>query len=156
MNTNKIHYINPEEDYEYIEKAFELAKKENVGITRDREVINVVLDNNDNVIGVTFDAWDFETFEFDVIVDKNNQKKGIGSELTDIAIERFEDYKLMNENAQIKLFVINDNMKKLLEKRNFEVTQKMPDSYIMTQKSEVLDYLNKKDCKTKKNKIKPR
>ena len=129
-----IHYVDPEEDYKYIEQAYNLAKEENIGITRDREVVNVVLDNNDNVIATTFDAWDFETFEFDVVVSKKEQGKKIGTQLTDLAIERFEDYKLMNEDAIIKLFVVNDNMKKILEKRNFEVTQKMQDSYIMSPK----------------------
>ena len=112
-----IHYVDPEEDYKYIEQAYNLAKEENIGITRDREVVNVVLDNNDNVIATTFDAWDFETFEFDVVVSKKEQGKKIGTQLTDLAIERFEDYKLMNEDAIIKLFVVNDNMKKILEKR---------------------------------------
>ncbi len=134
-----IHYVDPEEDYKYIEQAYNLAKEENIGITRDREVVNVVLDNNDNVIATTFDAWDFETFEFDVVVSKKEQGKKIGTQLTDLAIERFEDYKLMNEDAIIKLFVVNDNMKKILEKRNFEVTQKMQDSYIMSPKNEIIE-----------------
>ena len=151
-----IHYVDPEEDYKYIEQAYNLAKEENIGITRDREVVNVVLDNNDNVIATTFDAWDFETFEFDVVVSKKEQGKKIGTQLTDLAIERFEDYKLMNENAIIKLFVVNDNMKKILEKRNFEVTQKMQDSYIMSPKNEIIDYLNNREQKVdpkKKNKL---
>ena len=151
-----IHYVDPEEDYKYIEQAYNLAKEENIGITRDREVVNVVLDNNDNVIATTFDAWDFETFEFDVVVSKKEQGKKIGTQLTDLAIERFEDYKLMNEDAIIKLFVVNDNMKKILEKRNFEVTQKMLDSYIMSPKNEIIDYLNNREQKVdpkKKNKL---
>tara|TARA_E500000081_G_C5900473_1_gene247512 strand:+ start:97 stop:570 length:474 start_codon:yes stop_codon:yes gene_type:complete len=151
-----IHYVDPEEDYKYIEQAYNLAKEENIGITRDREVVNVVLDNNDNVIATTFDAWDFETFEFDVVVSKKEQGKKIGTQLTDLAIERFEDYKLMNEDAIIKLFVVNDNMKKILEKRNFEVTQKMQDSYIMSPKNEIIDYLNNREQKVdpkKKNKL---
>ena len=156
MSKLNIHYIDPEEDYEYIEQAYNLAKKENIGITRDREVVNVVLDDNDNVIATTFDAWDFETFEFDVVVSKKEQGKKIGTQLTELAIERFEDYKQMNENAIIKLFVVNDNMKKILEKRNFEVTQKMQDSYIMSPKNEIIDYLNNRDQKVvpkKKNKL---
>jgi len=151
-----IHYVDPEEDYKYIEQAYNLAKEENIGITRDREVVNVVLDNNDNVIATTFDAWDFETFEFDVVVSKKEQGKKIGTQLTDLAIERFEDYKLMNEDAIIKLFVVNDNMKKILEKRNLEVTQKMQDSYIMSPKNEIIDYLNNREQKVdpkKKNKL---
>lgn len=151
-----IHYVDPEEDYKYIEQAYNLAKEENIGITRDREVVNVVLDNNDNVIATTFDAWDFETFEFDVVVSKKEQGKKIGTQLTDLAIERFEDYKLMNEDAIIKLFVVNDNMKKILEKRNFEVTQKMQDNYIMSPKNEIIDYLNNREQKVdpkKKNKL---
>ena len=151
-----IHYVDPEEDYKYIEQAYNLAKEENIGITRDREVVNVVLDDNDNVIATTFDAWDFETFEFDVVVSKKEQGKKIGTQLTELAIERFEDYKQMNENAIIKLFVVNDNMKKILEKRNFEVTQKMQDSYIMSPKNEIIDYLNNRDQKVvtkKKNKL---
>ena len=156
MKNLNIHYIDPEEDYEYIEQAYKLAKEENIGITRDREVVNVVLDDNDNVIATTFDAWDFETFEFDVVVSKNQQGNKIGSQLTDLAIERFEDYKIMNENAIIKLFVVNDNMKKILEKRNFEVTQKIQDSYIMSPKNEIVEYLNNRDVKNnpkRKNKL---
>tara|TARA_Y100000034_G_C6859125_1_gene390790 strand:+ start:915 stop:1388 length:474 start_codon:yes stop_codon:yes gene_type:complete len=156
MSELNIHYVDPEEDYKYIEQAYNLAKEENIGITRDREVVNVVLDDNDNVIATTFDAWDFETFEFDVVVSKKEQGKKIGTQLTELAIERFEDYKQMNENAIIKLFVVNDNMKKILEKRNFEVTQKMQDSYIMSPKNEIIDYLNNRDQKVvtkKKNKL---
>lgn len=156
MSKLNIHYIDPEEDYEYIEQAYNLAKEENIGITRDREVVNVVLDDNNNVIATTFDAWDFETFEFDVVVSKKEQGKKIGTQLTELAIERFEDYKQMNENAIIKLFVVNDNMKKILEKRNFEVTKKMQDSYIMSPKNEIIDYLNNRDQKVvpkKKNKL---
>lgn len=157
MSKINIHYINPEKDLEYIEQAYDLAQKENVGITRDKEVVNVVLDEENNVIATTFNSWDFETFEFDIVVSKNHQGKKIGSQLTDISISRFEDYKKMNESAQIKLFVVNDKMKNLLEKRNFEITQKMPNSYIMTQKSKILDYLNNKDNKKEqKVKIKPR
>ena len=57
MSELNIHYVDPEEDYKYIEQAYNLAKEENIGITRDREVVNVVLDDNDNVIATTFDAY---------------------------------------------------------------------------------------------------
>ena len=34
-----------------------------------------ITDDNDNVIATTFDAWDFETFEFDVVVSKKEQDR---------------------------------------------------------------------------------
>lgn len=147
-------FINPEEDYELIEKANLLAQKENIGITRDRELCSVIV-KNDDVIAANWISWDFENYEFDVVVDHNFQGQKIGSLLINQSIEQFSDYKEMNEYAEIKLFVVNDIMKKALEKRGFEVTTNLSDkSWIMKEKNEIENILNKKNQnKIKQNKM---
>jgi ribosomal protein S18 acetylase RimI-like enzyme len=122
------------------QQAYDLAKKEELGITSDRDVAEVVKDEEGNVIGAIFTAFDQETntFDMDVVVSKEHQGKGIASALTDSVIEQFESDEFMQEQeAVMEVRVTNPQAKPILERRGFAVKETLSDgTWIMERRAE--------------------
>jgi GNAT superfamily N-acetyltransferase len=104
-------------DYEAEAEVAEIAKKRDLGITRDREIAAVA--------------------SFDVVVDESVDGKGVGSKLLDRVKDLPFDVQEMNPDATIKVDVVNPQMQAMLEKRGFEVVEKIGEGrVIMAPKTE--------------------
>lgn len=113
--------------------AYALAKKVDLGITRGREILAVMKDK-DRVIGAAWKEYDGEEYSFDVAVDPDYQGKGLGSKLTDIALDEAEIYSDM-DNFRINVRVTSPKEKALLERRGLSVEKTLPDgSWMMVDK----------------------
>jgi ribosomal protein S18 acetylase RimI-like enzyme len=123
-----------EVDYELSNQSDQLARDVDLGITRDRELYNVVKDMNGNVIASLWISFDGDNYEFDVAVSKEHQGKGIGTALINTGIEEFEQgqYPDINPNATMKLHVTSEISKGALERRGFSVIENLSNGeYIM-------------------------
>lgn len=118
--------------------AYSLAYNLGVGITRDRELKCVILDQDSEnlVVGALFTSLEDNIFSFDVVVHRNYQKTGIGTKLINIALDEYQNYAYDNENLKLKVDVINPIMKNILSKKfNFRVVKKLSnDRWLMTLK----------------------
>jgi GNAT superfamily N-acetyltransferase len=130
-------------DYELSDKAHSLAKKENLGITSDRELSIIIVDLIDNVVAASWISWDGENYEFDVVVDKEHQGNKLGSALIDAHIDIPYDYIDENPDATMVLHIVNDKMKKALEKRNFVVKEGLTKDSCLMEKNTSIDLKNK-------------
>lgn len=102
-----------------------IAKREGVGITRDRDAEAVAVDGTGKVVGGLYTSFDGDNYAFDVVVDKASQGKGIGSQLIDEGIRGFDDRLEMNPDATMRLDVTSRRSKAMLEKRGFEVIERV-------------------------------
>ena len=128
-----------EMDYEAEEQVRAIAKKRDLGITRDRELASIAKDKEGNIVGGAFAAYDQSTGEytFDVVVDESVDGKGVGSKLLDDVKDLPFEIEDINPDATIKVHVVNPTMQSMLEKRGFEVVEKVGvDSFIMSPKAE--------------------
>ena len=130
-----------EYDYDrYSDEAHQLADKARIGILRNKDISLIVLDNNQNLIGASFNNIQFlypgSDFSFDIVVDENHQNKGIGIELIKREIETYNDLSSYGyDDVDLVLEVVNEKMKNILIKHfNFEVIQKIRDGYWIMKK----------------------
>ena len=123
--------------YEWAESAEGIASKEDIGITRDREIDSVVLDENGHVIAGTWISWDGDNYEFDVVVSKEHQGKGIGSYLIDRYINIPEEYMEINPETTMNLHIVNEKLKDMLLKKGFDIEEQHgKENYVMSKSSE--------------------
>lgn len=124
-------------NYEWAEAAEQIATQEDIGITRDREIDAVVLDDNSKVIAGAWTSWDGDNYEFDVVVSKEHQGKGIGSYLIDRYIEIPQEYMEINPETTMNLHIVNDKLKDMLLAKGFDINTKQgKGDYIMSKSSE--------------------
>ncbi len=107
-----------------------LERNSPITILRGKDLTMIYL-NDGKVVGALYVEMDDDEFSFDIIVDEDNQGKGIGSKLLDAAIQEFNYNKDDNDTLTVRLDVVNDLMKKALEKRGFEVKEDNKDRWIM-------------------------
>ena len=114
-------------DYEAEAEVREIAKERDLGITRDRNLEVVARDKDGKIIGGAFTSYDNQSGEytFDVVVSEDAEGKGVGSKLLDQVKDIPFEISDMNPNATIKVDVVNPNMQSMLERRGFEVTEKV-------------------------------
>jgi GNAT superfamily N-acetyltransferase len=137
-------------NYEYSDLIQALAKKENVGITSDRDIFEAISDNKGTLVGASWTSWDGDNYEWDVVVDQIHQGNGIGTELIDSCISNFDEYKDINKDSTMNITVTNEIMSQALMRRGFKTSLKISDSFY---KMEHIDSLPKTSLK-KKNTIK--
>lgn len=124
-------------NYEWAEAAEKIANQENIGITRDREIDSVVLDENGHVIAGTWISWDGDNYEFDVVVSKEHQGKGIGSYLIDRYINIPEEYMEINPETTMNLHIVNEKLKDILFKKGFDIKEQHgKENYTMSKSSD--------------------
>ena len=106
-----------------------IARDRNLGITSDRELAFVAKDENGEIVGGAFISVDQDSYTFDVVVSKDVEGKGVGSKLLDAVIDPNKtigyEFSEMYPNAKIKVDVVNPSMKKMLEKRGFQVEKQI-------------------------------
>lgn len=116
----------------YEEQAWDLARDSEINILSDKELYDVV-SNQGKLMGALWASWDQDGgFSFDVIVDPKFRGKGIGSELVDIAMQRFNDESAAFENPHYDLDVVNRQMVGILRRKGFVVTRQVGDHILMT------------------------
>jgi GNAT superfamily N-acetyltransferase len=124
-------------DYDAEAEVSKIAKKRDLGITSDREISVVARDKNGKIIGGAYTSYDNSTGEytFDIVVDESVEGKGVGSMLLDQVKDLPFDIEEMNPDATVKVDVVNPQMQKMLEKRGFEVVEKIGKDRVIMQPS---------------------
>ena len=116
-------------DYDAEDAVRKIARDRNLGITSDRELALVAKDENGEIVGGAFISVDQDSYTFDVVVSKDVEGKGVGSKLLDAVIDPNKtisyEFSEMYPNAKIKVDVVNPSMKKMLEKRGFQVEKQI-------------------------------
>ncbi|MDK9789840.1 GNAT family N-acetyltransferase [Vibrio sp. D431a] len=107
-----------------------LANNAGIGITSDRTLQFVVLDDKDQAVGVGFSAVDGDKFEFDVAVMEGVQGGGIGTAIVDALIELYEQENI-DGNLTLETYVVNPAMEHILKKKGFEVSRLAGDTVYM-------------------------
>ncbi len=112
-----------EVDYDKLEALDKIAKSRDLGITRDREIHSVAVDNSGKVVGGAYTAYDGNNYTFDVVVDKSVEGNGVASKLLDYVAKIPYDILDQNPDATMIVDVVSPAMKHMLEKRGFKVTK---------------------------------
>jgi GNAT superfamily N-acetyltransferase len=112
-------------------EALKIAKDSGINILRGKTLSQVYVDKTDVVRGGLWTEVDGNKFSFDVAVDKDSRKKGIGSMLVKSALSEFNS---LNEDGSLVLDVdvTSNEMKMLLEKNGFVVKGKENGHTFMT------------------------
>ena len=105
------------------DEAHKLAKKVDMGITRDRDLDLVAYGPDGKVVGATWKSFDGENYAFDVAVDPAYQRQGLGSTLTDDMIDGFTHYTDMGDDVTMRIHVTSPEMEKMLQRRGFKVIE---------------------------------
>lgn len=84
------------------------------------------------IVSALFTGWDGEKYSFDTVVHREYQGQGLGSELIEIGIGEFEQYKESDPDAKMELDVINKDIISFLERKyGLEVKEQQGGHYIM-------------------------
>lgn len=119
--------------------AYSLARDVNLGITRGRDLMAVMKDN-DKVIGAVWTEMDGNEFSFDLAVAPSFQGRGYGNKLTDLALQAADSERSYNDDFRINVQVTSPREKAMLEKRGLVVEQQLPDgSWMMTDRPRIED-----------------
>jgi GNAT superfamily N-acetyltransferase len=112
-------------------EALKIAKDSGINILRGKTLSQVYVNDSDVVLGGLWTEVDGNKFSFDVVVDKDSRKKGIGSMLIKSALNEFNS---LNEGGSLVLDVdvTSNEMKRLLEKNGFVVKGKENGHTFMT------------------------
>ena len=88
---------------------------------------------NDELVGALFTSYGDDTFGFDIIVDKQHRRQGIGKQMIKDAISEYKNNILdMNPDAKLKLEVVNQLLISYLEKLGFKIDDKIGEIVIMS------------------------
>jgi len=114
-----------EEDYDmdsFADQAWQLALNSPINILSDKELARVAVADN-IVLGALWTAWDrYGGFSFDVVVNPDFQRQGVGTNLVDSAIEIFNWESDAFDNPHFDLDVTNEHMVSLLKKKGFIIS----------------------------------
>jgi len=114
-------------DHALSEEALALARQ-HIGVTRDMEVHQVVLDSEKNVVGVSLVSSEGGNLSFDVVVDEKDRNKGIGGALLETVTDPVPDCLETSPPVSLSADVVSEIMKKMLEKRGWVVSALTGDS----------------------------
>ena len=103
--------------------SYDLAKRTDLGITRDRELIAIAL-HNDDPVGAIWSSFENDTYAFDVAVEPKFQGTGIGSKLIDYGIDEFDNYSDIPDSV-MEIDVTSSLTKNALERRGFHIIDNM-------------------------------
>jgi len=106
-------FVDPEE---VTQDPWALAREQGIHILSNREFSAALVDDDDNLIGALFTAFDGETFTFDVVVDPRFAGKGAGTELAKYALDLFREIEDMEEGVRLEVDVVNPQMERILQR----------------------------------------
>jgi hypothetical protein len=125
----QITQIDPEEDWEFAEKAYQIAKSVNIHISSNKNPTIIAL-NDDEVIGAVFAAWspsnddeakstgeDWYEWDYDIVVDPKWQGyRQVGLQLIRQAEETRKQMQIMyGQKAYTHLWVVNPKLARVLQ-----------------------------------------
>ncbi|MFA5132649.1 MAG: GNAT family N-acetyltransferase [Candidatus Paceibacterota bacterium] len=115
-----------------------LAQLSDINILSNKELLASFVDVNFEgeggvVVAAIFDAYDGESYDFDTVVHPKYQGRGLGTQLIEIAMDRFKSEILeMNPDAKLHLDVVNPGMVDFLKtKYGLEVKEEVGSHIIM-------------------------
>jgi GNAT superfamily N-acetyltransferase len=139
LNPDAVRIVSPfdefgEVDFKAEDAVRKIAKDRDLGITSGRELAAIAKDKDGNVVGGAFVEFEPSSgeFSFDVVVREGTGGHGVGSRLLDDVLQQANQFDVDGPDFHIKADVVNPQMRKMLEKRGFEVTQTVgKDRWIM-------------------------
>jgi len=110
-----------------------LAQKVGVTILSDKELLASVVDFDESrVIAAVFNAYTPESYSFDTVVDPKYQRRGLGKELIQLAMDEYSNLQEAYPDLKLDLDVINPDIIPFLEREyNLEVKEQQGGHYIM-------------------------
>lgn len=110
-----------------------LAQKVGVTILSDKELLASVVDFDESrVIAAVFNAVTPESYSFDTVVDPKYQRRGLGKELIQIAMDEYSVLQEVYPDLKLDLDVINPDIIPFLEREyNLEVKEQQGGHTIM-------------------------
>lgn len=108
------------------DQADQIAHKSGIRISRDKELLLIALNQNNDVIGAVWNSIDYNdehpTYDFDVAVDPNHRTSTIGPQLITQTIQDYKTHQTEIENLHAKVYVINPKLIRVLEaKYGFQI-----------------------------------
>ena len=122
------------DDYEAYDEARKLAVKEGINILKDKEIAYIVRDNDGRIIGAAFTSYDNSSkeYSFDVVVDSQHRRKGLGRALVEEVMNVPYDIKEMDPSAKVVVDVVNPAMRRMLLQIGFKDIEKIgADRFLM-------------------------
>jgi hypothetical protein len=125
----QILHINPEDDWEDADQAYQIAKMVNIRPDRNKEPTIIAKNKNDEVIGAAFTSWTNDhdasqqegepiaKWDFDVVVHPQWQGyEMVGMKLIKQAEDERKNIESMyNQKAYTRLWVVNPKLAKILQ-----------------------------------------
>lgn len=125
--------IDPEEDWEEGEQGDQVFQRSNIRYDRNKQINQVAIENGE-VIGALASGWtrgdEYEgkpvwVYAFDLAVDQNHRRKGVGLALIQQAVRNFEsERQIYGEDGSytmMKLWVVNPVLVPVLEGMGFQM-----------------------------------
>jgi len=91
---------------------------------------------NNQWVSALFTHADEDSYSFDIAVDPDYQKMGLGSELADIGVAQFNDLQEGYPDMEFELDAVNPVAVKMMEDRGFHVTDTRGDHTFMTREGQ--------------------
>jgi hypothetical protein len=137
IELDKVEFVSPNEaGFDYYDSLNQLVISSGLYIKLYKELLLLAI-KDERVIGALFGGLRGKTFEFDVMVDKNEkptglQKNTIGSKLINFGIQEFKSLQEMSDvEYKLKLDVVNPNLISYLERLGFHKKVQYPNHVIM-------------------------
>jgi GNAT superfamily N-acetyltransferase len=130
---HEVRDIDPEEQWEEVEQAEKVFQVSNIRCSREKSIRHVAVENGE-VIGALSSGWcrgdsydgkNVAVFSFDLAVDPQHRKKGVGLSLIKSAMQQYKSEKEMyadiNGLSIMRIWVINPILIPVLEKLDFHL-----------------------------------
>lgn len=125
--------IDPEQDWDQANDALGVFQKSQIHVDRSKDIRQVAIENG-NVIGGLASGWskgdeyegkDVWVYSFDLAVDPQHRRKGVGLALIKQAIRTFESERHMYEEngslTMMRVWVVNPVLVPVLENLGFSI-----------------------------------
>jgi len=130
---HQVQEIDIEEDWDDAEAAESVFRASNIRCDSTKNITHVAKENDD-VIGAVSRGWCYgenyegkgvAIFSFDLAVDKQHRKKGVGKSLIEAALRYYnntkEAYAGVDGYSMIRIWVVNPHLFSTLENFGFEL-----------------------------------
>jgi len=114
---------------------WELANRVGIPISSDKDLLASFIDLEELiVIAAVFESHRNFSYAFDVVVDPNYQRAGLGKELIDIAMQKFYEIRQSDPLLDLVLDVINPNLVPfLIREYNLEIVNEFNEHTILSE-----------------------